>query len=443
MKIQTTLFNLLLALNFSNQAIASESTDKKFESELKVNKLANIDEQSYCYTNPETNKLEGKNTNMKIRLASVSKLVTSLWAMDALGGDYRFNTKLYINGKNLHIAGSWDPFFGDEKAFYLISQLNELGFNQFDSITFDKNLIVFPGAQVHSNEYPILNKDIIKKYLAQYFNTQNWSGIYKEEYKRISSLSKAGKFLPMVQFSAPNISFAEINPLENQAETRELTLTSPPLHKYIKEINIKSNNYASHTLFRFLGGEKELTKYLSEKHNVVDGETHFYTGSGLPSVLNGVRRDNFSTCQTMVDLISELKNSAKNSQLELEDIVAVPGSDAGTFRNRIISSDIKNAVVAKTGTLMHTSTLAGAMNTQKGYSFFGVFNHTSNILAAKNVQNNMVISIMKDLGGPKAFNYSYSGFHTYNPNEQVKSLEEILDIDEERSDFLPIDGQLF
>jgi len=422
---------------------ASETTDKKFESELKINKITNSDEQSYCFINPETNKVEGLNVDLKIRLASVSKLVTSLWAVDVLGGDHRFNTKLYIHGKDLHIAGSWDPFFGDEKAFYLLSQLNELGFTEFDNITFDKNLIVYPGAQTHSDEYPLLNKDIIKKYLSQYFNTQNWSGIYKEEYKRIASLSKKGKFLPMVSFSAKNISFVENNPLIEQTETRELTLTSPPLHKYIKEINIKSNNYASHTLFRFLGGEKELTKYLSEKHNVVDGETHFYTGSGLPSVLNGVRRDNYSNCQTMLDLISELKNSAISNQLELEDLVAVPGSDAGTFRNRIISSEIKNAVVAKTGTLMHTSTLAGAMNTQKGYSFFGVFNQTSNILAAKNVQNNMVISIMKDLGGPKAFDYSYSGFHTYNPNEQVKSLDEILDLDEERSDFLPIDGQLY
>jgi D-alanyl-D-alanine carboxypeptidase/D-alanyl-D-alanine-endopeptidase (penicillin-binding protein 4) len=92
--------------------------------------------------------------------------------------------------------------------------------------------------------------------------------------------------------------------------------------------------------------------------------------------------------------------------------------------------------VAKTGTLMHTSTLAGAMNTQDGFSFFGIFNQSEDISGSKRVQNAMVQSIITEMGGPKSFDYSVERFHTYN-NDILKNLEN------EGSDFSTVSEGLF
>ncbi len=71
---------------------------------------------------------------------------------------------------------------------------------------------------------------------------------------------------------------------------------------------------------------------------------------------------------------------------------------------------------------MHTSTLSGAMSTTKGFSFFGIFNQSTDIIGSKNVQNGMVKSIFEEMEGPKVFDYRVEGFHAYDNNENVKNF---------------------
>lgn len=430
-------FLLLITTLLSQISHASDSTDKTWLKALKDNDIQAVADQAYCYsdTNGDT---VGKNIEMRVKLASVSKLITSLWAVETLGAHYRYETKLFIKGKTLHIAGSFDPFFGNEKVFYLLSQLNELGYNDFDKITFDKNLLVYPSAQTHTDIYPAINPANVKKYLLNYFNTNTWSW-YNEEYTRIASLSKKGKFLDKVVFKTTAVEFSETNPLENDTEAKMLTYTSPELAKYLKEINIQSNNYAAHTIFLQLGGETKFAEYITNTYGLTENKIHFYTGSGLPTVVNGNRKDNYSTCGVTLELLTELKKLVEKDNLTIEDIVAVPGSDGGTFRNRTFSSDLKNSFVAKTGTLTSVSTLAGMMSTKSGYSFFGIFNQTPSVFDSKKTQNIMVEAIMKDLGGPSAFDYQYGGFHAYDRNETIKSL--LLDYSSV-SDFAPFENSL-
>lgn len=434
--IKLTFATVIYSL-ISYTAVSSESTNNDWNKLLSSKKLP-ASNQAYCYTD-EQGKTQGKNIDMKVRLASVSKLMTSLWATEKLGPEYLYNTKLYILGNSLHISGSLDPFLGNEKMFFLISQLNELGYTKFDKITFDNLLLINPSAQVHTDQYPSITRETNAKYLRLYFNTAAWSSAFKEEYTRIASLAKKGKFIEVVKFEIKEASFLAENPFINNAETRMLTLSSPPLYKYLKEINVKSNNYAIHTIFRQLGGEKAFQAFMAERYNLTSEKIRFWTGSGLPVVTEGTRKDNYATCSVVAELIAALKESSERQGKELEDVVAVPGSDGGTFRNRIISSDYKNAFVAKTGTLMHTSTLAGAMNTQKGYSFFGVFNQSTDIPSSKIVQNAMVKSIMTEMGGPLAFAYNVEGFHTYGI-DGVKNLDSLFD---EPSDFLPFEQNLY
>lgn len=423
----------------SATAIASEQTDKDWSNALKEQKIP-ASEQAYCYTDQQ-GKLQGANLDLRIRLASVSKLMTSLWANEILGPNYKYETKLFIKGNNLHISGSFDPFLGNQKMFYLVSQLNDLGFTKFDKITFDKEILINPSAQKHTDQYPLITRASNARNIKMYFNTKSWSSDFKAEYVRIAGLAKSGTFRKEVNFEIGDAVFSETNPFEGDTEAKMLTLSSPPLYKYLKEINVQSNNYASHTIFRQLGGEAKFQEFMAGRYGLSNENIRFWTGSGLPVVIDGVRKDNYATCAIVTNLIAALKESADRQGREIEDIVAVPGSDGGTFRNRTFPADFTNAFVAKTGTLMHTSTLAGALSTKNGFSFYGVFNQSTDIYGSKIVQNTMVKSMMIAMGGPKAFNYRNHGFDTYG-TDTVKSLHFGLELDE-ASDFIPFEQNLY
>ncbi len=432
----------LLAMT-STAAMASEATNKEFAQLLAKYKL-DPKEQSYCYTDSK-GKLQGSNIDMQVRLASVTKLITTLWAMEEKGPNFRYETKLFIKGNNLHIQGSFDPFMSNEKMLFLISQLNTLGYTHFDKITYDKFVQIFPGAQAHVDPYPLITRDSNGKNIKQYFNTASWSKIFKAEYDRLASLAKKDRFLKSVEMSVDTIEFAEKNPMvadasKVPADVRVLTLASPELYKYLKETNVKSNNYSSHTIFLNLGGVAKFEKWAESRFGINTDKMKLWNGNGLPTTIDGKRNDNYATCAVMAELVEALKDSAERQGKEIEDVVAVPGSDAGTFANRLNSSDLKNTFVAKTGTLMHTSTLSGAMNTQTGYSFFGIYNQTTDVTSAKQVQNAMVKAMMEEMSGPKTFGYQVEGFHAYDNNENVKKFN-IID-EEEATDFSAIEGNL-
>lgn len=431
MKLISLIYFGIISFN----SFANTVTDTNWSQQLSLQKI-DIADQSYCYSNEE-GKLEGQNVDLRVRLASVSKLLTSLWSIETLGLEHKFNTKLYIKENTLHIEGSFDPFLGNEKMFFLVSQLNELGYEKFDSITFDSNVIVFPGAQYYVEEYPVLNHTIIAKYIKKYFNTSTWSAETKDEYKHYYEIAKPGRYKKEVTFEVKNVEYAEKNPNEGDENVKVLTLSSPPLYRYLKEMNVKSNNYVAETLFHQMGGTSPFQEFLNERYGLTSEQVQFFSGSGLPTIINGIRKDNYATCSIILRLISELKLSIHKQNKELEDMVAVPGSDAGTFRNRTFPADYKNSFVAKTGTLMHTSTLAGAMNTKKGFSFFGIFNQSTDINGSKTVQNSMVRSIMTEMGGPLAFDYVVEDFHTYN-NDISKGFEFV-----NPDDFSSIEGGLY
>lgn len=441
-KMTSYTLALLSILPLAN-GFASEKTDKDFDKFLTTYKVNPKNQQSYCFTDGE-GKVQGQNIDLQIRLASVSKLLTSLWAVEEKGISYRYETKLIIKGDHLHIKGSFDPFMSNEKMLFLVSELNRLGYTHFSKITFDKLIQINPNAQTHTDVYPLITRDSNAKHLKTYFNTESWSKLFKAEYDRLKGLAKKDRFVSDIKMKVDSVEYSETNPFgditESNDEVRVLTMSSPELHKYLKETNVKSNNYSSQTIFQDLGGASKFEAFLADRFSLSKDQIKLYNGSGLPTHISGSRYDNFATCAIMLDLISALKDSAERQGKEIEDVVAVPGSDAGTFRNRLNSSDLKNSFVAKTGTLMHTSSLAGAMSTKSGFNFFGIFNQTSDITGAKAVQNEMVRSIMTDLGGPKVFNYRVEGFHAYDNNETVKNFD--LDEESDLSDFSSIEGNL-
>src|SRR5579863_1477798 len=70
------------------------------------------------------NELVAQNADAPFVPASVTKIVTAWLAMDVLGGDYRFETRFYLDGKRaLYVRGGGDPYLLSEELAILAKNL--------------------------------------------------------------------------------------------------------------------------------------------------------------------------------------------------------------------------------------------------------------------------------------------------------------------------------
>src|SRR5262245_35502333 len=120
------------------------------------------------------NELVVQNADKPFVPASVTKIVTAWLAMEVLGGDYRFETRFYLDGKRvLYIRGGGDPFLISEELAQLASELVAvIGKQPLRGIVLDSSYypsdIRIPGIEDSKESYDALNSA-----LAVNFNTIN------------------------------------------------------------------------------------------------------------------------------------------------------------------------------------------------------------------------------------------------------------------------------
>jgi D-alanyl-D-alanine carboxypeptidase/D-alanyl-D-alanine-endopeptidase (penicillin-binding protein 4) len=118
------------------------------------------------------NELVAQNADKPFVPASVAKIVTAWLAMEVLGGDYRFETKFYLDDKRkLYIRGGGDPFLISEELEPLGRELvTVIGKEPITGIVLDASYyppdIRIPGIENTAEAYDALNSA-----LAVNFNT--------------------------------------------------------------------------------------------------------------------------------------------------------------------------------------------------------------------------------------------------------------------------------
>jgi D-alanyl-D-alanine carboxypeptidase/D-alanyl-D-alanine-endopeptidase (penicillin-binding protein 4) len=393
---------------------------------------------AFCFTDNDGN-VRGSNTHMKVRLASVSKLITTYWAMEKLGPEYQYESQFYIKGKHLHIIGDKDPIFSKRKLFFLLSQLNNLGITELDKITFDENLRVYTNAEGYIGDVLKVSSSRTARNLKDFFHTPAWnklkgaySSFIKSTPSEIIQALEIRESIEDLNLSVKEVSFSKTNPFKDDVDAKKSIHLSPEVVKYLKAMNIKSNNYIADEVFDKLGGEQEFDKFIGEKvqnwfPNLDVDRTKFkegsksikiYSGSGLPTYKSGERRDNYATCGVVVRIIEDLNDIMVDYQKSLQQIVAVSGSDIdssgatkSTIRKRFLSPKVKNVILAKTGTLFHTSALAGKVSTKQGDRYFGVFHQMRGWKGhAKAAQDEIVNKLVNDYGGGEKVEYNKEYF---------------------------------
>ena len=120
----------------------------------------------------EGNELVAQNTDEPFVPASVTKIVTAWLAMEVLGGDYRFETRFYLDHKRvLYVRGGGDPFLISEELAHLGTKLvaaigkKPIAGLVLDASYYTSNLRI-PGIEDTDEAYNALNSA-----LAVNFNT--------------------------------------------------------------------------------------------------------------------------------------------------------------------------------------------------------------------------------------------------------------------------------
>lgn len=384
----------------------------------------------FCYLDPN-GELKGPNPHRRVRLASTSKIITALMAVEKLAPDYQYTTKFYWNGSDLHIKGDMDPVNSMRKLFFLISQLNNVGITKINKLTFDKDFRIFSQVEKYAmSEFKPTKAQTIKS-LKDYFTVSEWNiiaGLYKNFIaatpKEVIEELQIRTDISDIKLEVGSIEFSKENPLK-ETDLKTYEMLSPEMAKYLKVMNVVSNNYIADQVFEKIGGKKAYHEYmqnfikdkfgdytaLRKEFSKSEHSTYFYTGSGLNVGSGANRVDNYSTCAIMVNLVKELDEKMIAMQRKMQEVVAVPGVDKGTFRKRLNSKRLANSIMAKTGTLKHTSSLAGKVSTVQGGIYFGMFHQMRGWKGnAKMVQNQIVSDLIDNYGGPKKFEYKKEFF---------------------------------
>jgi serine-type D-Ala-D-Ala carboxypeptidase/endopeptidase (penicillin-binding protein 4) len=120
----------------------------------------------------EGNELVAQSTDKPFVPASVTKIVTAWLAMEVLGGDYRFETRFYLDDKRkLYVRGGGDPFLISEELAPLATGLvAAIGDKPITGIVLDASYypanLRIPGIENSGEAYNALNSA-----LAVNFNT--------------------------------------------------------------------------------------------------------------------------------------------------------------------------------------------------------------------------------------------------------------------------------
>jgi D-alanyl-D-alanine carboxypeptidase len=364
----------------SSFSLQSSSLDK-YWNDLIQNSTVKQSEQAYCFE--DGGKVFGQNIDMRIKPASVTKLYTTLWSLDVLGFDHRFQTKFKIINNYLYIVGGADPYFVTENLLFAMSVLSAEGFNTFKNVYFS-----------HDFYMNWTNKEItIHTFLEKILNTKKWDDQILETYKAAKDYLRnthAIHQLDISNFSANKISRSNINPFD---EDFSFIVKSSPLWMHLKQVNMYSNNFYTDQIYTFLGGATEFSDYIYKKLSATEDEIFFYTGSGLG--------DNYTTCRTTLEMLKALDEILEANNTHYSKVIAVPGLDNGTLANRFTNPKYAGKLAAKTGTLNDTSSLAGYIFTSTSTKF-AIFNHTAAFEDKKQIreiQNKFIkhsIDLMQD-----------------------------------------------
>lgn len=315
-----------------------------------------------------------------VTAASLTKIATSLAALERWGVQHRFTTEFYATGEikngvvqgDLIVQGGGDPFFVWEEAFAVGNALNQLGIRQVTG-----NLVVVGNFYMNYNA----NSNAAGVLLKQGLDSRNWSAAATSQY----NVLPPGTPRPQLAIRG-NVIWKQDFTGSAQLLLRRQSMT---LAEILKQMNIYSNNKMSEIVATEVGGASMVAQIAAQAAQVPTAEIQLVNGSGL-SLANRISPR--ATCAMLLAIERRLLDEP----FGVADLFPMAGRDrTGTMLNRRIPE--KTAV--KTGTLAQVSALAGVLPTRdRGLVWFAIINHGSSVEEFRRQQDKFLQSLVRQWG---------------------------------------------
>lgn len=311
--------------------------------------------------------------------ASLTKVATSLAALQTFGPDHQFITQIGATGPiengvlqgDLVIQGGEDPFFVWEEAFALGNTLNQMGIKQVTG-----NLIITGNFYMNYQTSPLISGNLLRQAL----NAQLWPPAAQTQYKTLPP----GTAKPQVAI-AGSVQATPQPPSNVKPLVRH---SSFPLAELLKKMNQYSNNQMAEMIANSSGGAKVVAFKAAQAAGVPQSEIILVNGSGL-SELNQI------SPRAATGMFLALERYLQPYNMTVSDLFAIVGQDEGILNQR----KIPQLAVVKSGSLNAVSALAGALPTQQqGIVWFATMNGGNNLEGFRAQQETLLQSFVSQWG---------------------------------------------
>jgi serine-type D-Ala-D-Ala carboxypeptidase/endopeptidase (penicillin-binding protein 4) len=317
--------------------------------------------------------------------ASLTKVATTLAALQTWGATHRFTTEILAEGTiennilqgNLILKTEGDPLFVDTEVIAIATKLNQLGLQGVSG-----DLVIQGPLVINFNQ----DAQQAGERLKQLFNRATWTPEMVNAY----SWMPKGSVQPKLAVAGA----VQIAPAVSAGtETKLLQHQSLPVIELLRLMNIYSSNEIAKWLTEQMGGSSILASAAIQTNRIYPTELRLENGSGLGQA-------NQLSARASVGLLQGVQQLLKRQNLSLESAFPVMGRDRGTVEKR----KLPPRSTVKTGTLWNTSALVGVLPTQKyGPVWFAIMNrgddHTEGFRRA---QDEFLQSLAKTWGGSTA-----------------------------------------
>lgn len=277
--------------------------------------------------------------------ASITKVATSLAALQTFGPDHQFITLIGATGAvengvlqgDLVIAGGEDPFFVWEEAIALGNLLNQMGIQQVAG-----NLIITGKFYMNFEFDPLKSGTLLKQGL----NAQLWTPEAQTQYQTLPPDTPK----PQVAI-AGSVQVSPTPPSNVQPLIRH---SSFPLAELLKKMNQYSNNKMAEMIANSVGGANVVAQKAAAAAGVPQGEITLVNGSGLSD-------QNKISPRAASGLFLAIARYLQPYNMSLGDILAIVGQDEGILNER----PLPPFAIVKSGSLNSVSALGGALPTQQ------------------------------------------------------------------------------
>lgn len=314
--------------------------------------------------------------------ASLTKVATSLAALETWGPDHQFETLISATGPiqdgalqgDLVIQGGGDPLIVWEEAIALGNALNRLGIAKVTG-----NLVITGDFLMNFETKP----DKAGALLKQAIDANSWSNEAAYQYQKMPT----GTPRPHVAIAG---SVQVVNYGVGLLPKQILLLRhhSLPLSHILKLMNIYSNNVIAESLANSLGGGTVVAQQAAIAAGVPQDEVRLRNGSGLGT-------ENQISPRAICAMFTTIQRYLQFRNLTIADLFPISGMDGGTIDYR----KIPQAAVVKTGTLNDVSALAGVVPTRdRGFVWFAMLNRGTDLDDLRDRQDQLLQAIVKQWG---------------------------------------------